>query len=151
MHGDTLSAPGEPENRDWMRSLDFVENEHRIALLLCEGLSGSEISERLGIPAAKVTEHLRNIRAKLFAQPPVGRSPYVLKAAQRYGLTGRETEVFNELILGRSNTEISANLHIEAATVKTHVNKIMKKTGMRNRAELISQMNAEKNVSISSR
>ena len=146
--GDGLEASA--ENREWTHSLDFLESEHRIALLLFEGLSRTEISERLGMSAAKVSDHLRNIRVKLGEQLPVGHSPYVLKAARRYGLTSRETEVFNELILGRSNTEISANLHIEDSTIKTHVNKIMKKTGMKNRAELISQMRAEKSASISS-
>lgn len=137
------------ENMDWIRSFDFLESEHRIASLLCEGLSRAEISEKLGMSAAQLSINLRRMQKKLGMRASVGQSPYALKAAKRYGLTARETEVFNELILGRSNAEISANLYIEESTVKTHVNKIMKKTGMNNRAELIAGMRTEQNASCS--
>jgi DNA-binding NarL/FixJ family response regulator len=128
---------------DWTLPLDLLESEHRIALLLCEDLSRVEISERLDIPSTEVSAFMRRIHKKLVDQLPVGQAPYVLKAAKQYGLTRREAEVFGELLLGRSNVEISANLYIEESTVKTHVNKIMKKTGMGNRAELITYVRKE--------
>lgn len=136
-------------NMDWIHYYDFLESEHSIVLLLCEGLSRSEISERLGVSAVQLSSHLYNIRKKLEEKPPVGHNPCIMEAAARYGLTHRETEVFNELILGRSNAEISANLYIGESTVKTHVNKIMKKTGMSSRAELIAHLRADQNTSSS--
>ena len=141
----TLSVAGANHSReqDWISSLDFVEGEHRIALLMCEGISRAEIAERLQMPVSQVSVHLRNIRGKLIVKPPVGHTPYVLEAAGRYGLTNREKEVFAELLAGRSNAEISSNLYIEDTTVKTHVNKIMKKTGLSNRAELIARARKE--------
>ena len=129
-----------PQNasRDWPQALDLLADEHRIATLLCDGMTRTEIAQQTGLSLSQVAVHLRNIRVKLEATPPVGQSAYVRAAARRYALTAREAEVFGEIISGRSNTEISANLYIEAATVKTHVNRILKKTGMTSRAELIA-------------
>lgn len=39
--------------------------------------------------------------------------------------------------MGRSNTEIAQELYIGIATVKTHINKILKKTGATSRSDLI--------------
>ena len=144
--GSAVAAPATQspaEDQNWIHALDLLEDEHRIASLLCEGLTRAEISERLHMSVAQVFLHLRHIREKLDAKPPVGHSAYVQKSARRYGLTGREAEVFNELLFGRSNTEISANLYIEDATVKTHVHNILRKAGMNNRAELIAKARAE--------
>jgi DNA-binding CsgD family transcriptional regulator len=140
---DTHSAsssetPPKNANQNWMQAIDLLVDEHRIATLLCDGLTRAEISQQTGLSASQVAAHLRNIRAKLEAKPPVGQSAYVREAARRYGLTTRETEVFGEIISGRSNAEIAANLYIEVATVKTHVNKILKKTGVASRAEMIA-------------
>jgi DNA-binding CsgD family transcriptional regulator len=137
------------DDGDWMRSLDLLESEHSIAQLLCEGLSRVEIAERLMLPPAKVAGHLQNIRAKLDSRKPIGYSPEVLRAARRYGLTARETEVLGEVMLGRSNAEISSNLYIEETTVKTHVGKVLKKTGMSNRSELIAKIRAEQVLTLS--
>ena len=139
----SVETPPQSVTQDWTQALDLLADEHRIATLLCDGLTRAEISQRTGLSAPQVAAHLRNIRAKLDAKPPVGQSVYVRKAARRYGLTARETEVFCEMISGRSNAEISANLYIEATTVKTHVNRILKKTGMASRAELIAAARRE--------
>jgi DNA-binding NarL/FixJ family response regulator len=144
----TKPASGKPPvlDQSWVNALDLLEDEHRMAVLLCDGLTRAEIVRETGMTQSQVSVHLRHIREKLAARPPVGHSAYVREAAVRYGLTSREAEVFGELLLGRSNTEISANLYIESTTVKTHVNKIMKKTGMSTRAELIAKTRAEGNV-----
>jgi DNA-binding NarL/FixJ family response regulator len=53
------------------------------------------------------------------------------------GLTQREVDVLTAIGGGLSNTEISARLRISLATVKTHVNHLLAKTGMRDRAQLV--------------
>lgn len=53
------------------------------------------------------------------------------------GLTNREGEVLVEIAAGLSNNEIATTLFVSEATVKTHVNRILAKTGMRDRAQLV--------------
>ena len=52
-------------------------------------------------------------------------------------LTERELEVLVELAKGASNAEISEDLYIGAATVKTHVSNILTKLGLRDRAQAV--------------
>ena len=57
---------------------------------------------------------------------------------QRLGvLTDREREVLERIASGRSNTEIAAELFLAEATVKTHVGRILAKTGSRDRVQLV--------------
>jgi DNA-binding NarL/FixJ family response regulator len=54
------------------------------------------------------------------------------------GLTGREVEVLTEIAAGLSNAEIADKFRISGATVKTHINHLLAKTGMRDRAQLVA-------------
>jgi DNA-binding NarL/FixJ family response regulator len=51
-------------------------------------------------------------------------------------LTARECEVLELILLARSNREIASQLGIEERTVKAHVGRLMRKTGVDNRIEL---------------
>jgi DNA-binding NarL/FixJ family response regulator len=52
-------------------------------------------------------------------------------------LTPREAEVLAHIAAGLSNSEIAAALFVSEATVKTHINHIFTKTGLRDRAQLV--------------
>ncbi|GAB2870896.1 response regulator transcription factor [Myroides odoratimimus subsp. xuanwuensis] len=52
-------------------------------------------------------------------------------------LTERELEVLTLVGRGRSNTEIGADLFVAEATVKTHVGRVLAKTGSRDRVHLV--------------
>ncbi|MGN0506183.1 MAG: response regulator transcription factor [Lachnospiraceae bacterium] len=56
---------------------------------------------------------------------------------KRYLLSPRESEVFQLIIDGRSNTEIAEALFISENTVKFHMKNILKKTNCSNRTSLI--------------
>ena len=55
-------------------------------------------------------------------------------------LTGREQEVLEKILSGKSNREIAATLYITESTVKTHVRNIYSKYAVHSRAELISRL-----------
>ncbi|MER6716500.1 response regulator transcription factor [Streptomyces sp. NPDC000877] len=53
------------------------------------------------------------------------------------GLTARETEVLVLIAEGLSNQEIARRLHVSTATVKTHINNMFTKTGLKDRAQAV--------------
>ncbi len=71
-----------------------------------------------------------------FGVPAPGPAP--LPGTLPDGLTAREAEVVQLIAAGRSNTEIAGELFVSTATVKTHVNHIFAKTGLRDRAQLVA-------------
>jgi DNA-binding NarL/FixJ family response regulator len=52
-------------------------------------------------------------------------------------LTPREQEVFGLMVRGMSNTEIAKSLTVANSTVKTHVQDILRRLGLRNRLEAV--------------
>lgn len=53
------------------------------------------------------------------------------------GLTPREVEVLAEIAAGLSNAEIAGKFRISGATVKSHINHLLAKTGARDRGQLV--------------
>jgi two-component system NarL family response regulator len=60
------------------------------------------------------------------------------RLAERMGteeLTERESEVLEQIVRGKSNKEIAAELGISEATVKTHINSLLGKLGVTDRTQ----------------
>lgn len=52
-------------------------------------------------------------------------------------MTSREGEVLVLIAEGMSNAEIARRLHISQATVKSHINNLFAKAGLRDRAQAV--------------
>ncbi|MFJ2604346.1 response regulator [Streptomyces sp. NPDC091279] len=61
----------------------------------------------------------------------------VVAAEPPDGLTTREVEVLALIAEGLSNQEIARRLHVSTATVKTHINNLFAKTGLKDRAQAV--------------
>lgn len=75
----------------------------------------------------------RRLVERFVAGPPPGQAvPPALEE-----LTGREREVLLLIARGRSNGEIARTLFVGEATVKTHVNRVLSKLGLRDRVQVV--------------
>jgi DNA-binding NarL/FixJ family response regulator len=95
---------------------------------LVEGVNTVAAGEALLAPALTrrlIEEHVR--------RPP----PHAGVPPQLAALTEREREVMRLIARGLSNDEIAAALVVSAATVKTHVNRVIAKLGGPSRAQLV--------------
>lgn len=63
--------------------------------------------------------------------------PDAPEEADIYPLTRKQEQVLRELLNGRSNREISTNLHISEETVKTHITAILRHFQVSNRTQAV--------------
>ena len=78
--------------------------------------------------------------AAVVSRPPAPADPGSPDPSDRKppdGLTIREAEVLSLMASGLSNAEIAQRLYLSHATVKTHINRIFAKTGVRDRAQAV--------------
>jgi DNA-binding NarL/FixJ family response regulator len=57
-----------------------------------------------------------------------------------FDLTERERQVMGKLLLGRTQTEIASELVISSNTVATHIQRILLKLGVHNRAQAVAKV-----------
>ena len=59
-----------------------------------------------------------------------------IKRTYENQLSQREQQVVRLICLGKKNQDIADELFVDITTIKTHINRIYKKTGVKNRREL---------------
>jgi DNA-binding NarL/FixJ family response regulator len=110
---------------------------------LTKDAGAAEIHRAITTVAAGLAQLDPSVQARLLdalGNRPRGPSDPGLDAGRAHppdDLTPREVEVLIQIAAGLSNTEIAATLFVSEATVKTHINHIFAKTGLRDRAQLV--------------
>jgi len=145
-------------NRDVQILILSVHNEdERVIAALRSGASGYILKD------ADHTEFVRIIRSTLAGEKIM--SPFLANLAplasspqgapqneedmekemeEKFSLTEREMEMLRLLLQGKSNKEISALTHVSTETVKSHMQNIYKKLGVRTRLEAVTLFLKEK-------
>jgi DNA-binding NarL/FixJ family response regulator len=131
----------------------FSEDENVIAALragargfLTKNASAGEILQAISTVSAgeallepsvqrRIVEAL--VRGEYFGGPGPPRDAGGQDPAADH-LTEREVEVLTEIAAGLSNAEIADKFRITGATVKSHINHLLAKTGARDRAQLVA-------------
>ena len=87
-----------------------------------------------GMTSEELMTAIRSVHAGKSHIPPA----IAERLAERMGseeLTPRESEVLEQIVSGKSNKEIAAELDISEATVKTHINSLLAKLGVTDRTQ----------------
>jgi DNA-binding NarL/FixJ family response regulator len=111
--------------------LTTFDGDENIFRALQAGARGYLLKDMFG---DELMEAIRTVHGGKTCVPP----PVAQRLAERMGgpsLTGRELEVLNLIVAGKSNKEIGAHLSISEATVKTHINSILSKLGVSDRTQ----------------
>ncbi|MGW5241013.1 response regulator [Monashia sp. NPDC004114] len=109
---------------------------------LTKDATAEEIQRALVDVAAGRTHLDPTVQSRLVASVVADEKPLAPIAADRPrpmpdSLTSREVEVLQLVARGLSNTEIARTLVLSNATVKTHINHIFAKTGVRDRSQAV--------------
>ena len=123
--------------------LTTFDRDDYVAAALRAGATGFLLKT---IPPADLAAAVRSaVSADALLAPEVTRrliesslAKPVPEASERLAdLTEREREVLVEMAAGHSNGEIAGRLFLSEATVKTHVNRLFSKLGVRDRAQAV--------------
>ncbi|MFF7801705.1 response regulator [Streptomyces olivaceus] len=87
------------------------------------------------VVAPSLTRRLLN--AYVHHLPTAETAPAASPDPRLAALTDRETEILRVMGQGWTNTEIAERLHLAESTVKTHVGRILAKTGSRDRVQAV--------------
>ena len=87
------------------------------------------------IAASSTRRLLQHVAPMLRGTAPVAAAGTDARALA--DLTPREREVLEQMALGASNSEIAAHFVVSEATVKTHVGRVLAKTGSRDRVQAV--------------
>ncbi|MGM0441840.1 MAG: response regulator [Elusimicrobiota bacterium] len=121
--------------------LTVFDDESHILNAIQAGASGyflkaRPISELTGV-IEKAYEGKIDLSAKVTTGLIRGFQKNKLSAMENYNLTKRELDVLKIVVLGKTNKEISEELHIAVQTVKNYLSSMYRKFDVDNRTQLV--------------
>jgi DNA-binding NarL/FixJ family response regulator len=125
--------------------LTYSEEPDVVAAALAAGVRGYLVHSRFGVDELLRAVHGAPLGGAYLSPSIAGEAvrhardrltPIGVGAAVR--LTGREVEICELVLDGRSNAEIAAALFLSEKTVKNHLTHVFGKLGARNRAEAVA-------------
>ncbi len=122
--------------------LTMVDNPTDVQQCLAAGARGYLLKETAG---GELVDAVHKVAGgEDYLQPSLGaalakwkESPGRVRARAVDDLTPREREVLRLIALGHTNTEIATMLYVSVRTVENHRAGVMRKLGLRSRAELV--------------
>jgi DNA-binding NarL/FixJ family response regulator len=121
----------------------FDRNEY-VYRAMCAGASGFLLKD---VRSGQLTEAIRTVAlGEALLSPSITRRliedfvrlpPPGTGASGLAGLTEREADVVRLIARGLSNAEIAQELFLSTATIKTHINRVLAKLGLRDRVQLV--------------
>jgi two-component system response regulator NreC len=122
--------------------LTMVDNPTDVQLCLAAGARGYLLKETA---STELVDAVRKVAAgQDYLQPSLGaalakwrEAPGRVHARAIDDLTPRELEVLRLIALGHTNAEIATMLYVSVRTVENHRASVMRKLGLRTRAELV--------------
>jgi len=130
-----VACAGAHKGRDWVESTFWTERTLRL-LERCRTRAGRLSAERAEAEGAclQLDRALDNAESDIRRLKPVARKGYPARRTPG-GLSRRELEVLELLASGKTNREIAGRLFISERTVEGHVEHILNKLGLANRAQ----------------
>jgi DNA-binding NarL/FixJ family response regulator len=104
---------------------------------LTKDATAEEIERAIRALAAGNTHLDPAVQQRLIAAVVEPRQAETAPAQLPDNLTPREAETLKLIAAGLSNAEIAATLVVSDSTVKTHINRVFRKTGVRDRAQAV--------------
>lgn len=105
-----------------------------------DGASGRPLT----VPVGRLLIHLRALqgpaRHYLVSLERLAVRDHLKQARERYGLTRREAQVLSLILQGLRAKDIAAELRISPMTVRDHFTSLLRKSGSRNRSEMLSKV-----------
>jgi two-component system nitrate/nitrite response regulator NarL len=88
-----------------------------------------------GIDPAEVAPVLHQVFDGTLVTESFGASGIAVGAADEFGLTGRETEILEQVASGQSNKQIAGKFWLSEQTIKYHLTNVYRKLGVSSRTE----------------
>jgi len=132
---------------DGLQVLDRLQKAYpEIKVVMLSGVDDPELATEAlrrgakaflgkGIDPADVAPVLRQVFVGMLVTESFGASGAAERAADEFGLTGREREILEQVAAGHSNKQIAADFWLSEQTIKYHLTNVYRKLQVGSRTE----------------